>query len=291
MSRRQAATIECLQERILEAAGPLAPEVRAAFRAVPRHAYVPHFLSGGRQVAITPENLDAHLPLLYHNGTLLLWQDEARGLCSTISQPTLVLLMLQQLALRPGLTVFEVGAGSGWNAALLGHLVGPAGRVYSSEIVPEMAALARASIAAQGVANVTILSGDGAEGFPPAAPFDRVVFTAGTYDLPAVFHDQVRAGGLLQLVLKMRGGGDLLYLLERTADGFEADRGMPCAFVPMLGQYDSSSGPGAALADLPAAAELSAMRLRIYPARARVAPQAGEWLVRQRGSQFLWGVK
>lgn len=257
MSKGLAAEIERLQNQLLESAPrSLSAAVQEAFRAVPRHAFVRHYLVGGRMVHVTEENLGQHLAMIYHNGTLLLWSDEAKRLCSTISQPTLVLLMLQQLNLAAGHKVFELGAGSGWYAGLMGHVVGASGRVYSSEIIPEIAAQAQESLAALGIANVEILPGDGGDGHAAGAPFDRAVFTAGTYDLPEAFHQQVRVGGLLQLVLKLRAGGDHLYLLEKKADCFETTRGTLCAFVPMVGKYDSSAVHPLALHELPGWSEL-----------------------------------
>ena len=80
---------------------------------------------------------------------------------STISQPSLVLRMLDMLQIEPGQKVFELGAGSGWNAALLGQLVGSAGHVYSLEILPDIAHRAAAAIQSLAIGNVSIIEGDG----------------------------------------------------------------------------------------------------------------------------------
>jgi protein-L-isoaspartate(D-aspartate) O-methyltransferase len=96
---------------------------------------------------------------------------------------------------EPGQTVFEVGAGSGWNAALMAQLVGPTGAVYSAEIVPELAHRAADTIRAAEITNVHAILADGGEGHAGGGPYDRFVFTAGTYDLPRPFYDQVKPHG------------------------------------------------------------------------------------------------
>src|SRR6185436_7698525 len=110
--------------------------------------------------------------------------------------------------LQPGQRVFELGAGSGWNAALMGRLVGSAGQVYSLEIIPEVAQMARETIEQWEIKNVQILQGDGGDGYSAGAPYDRAIFTAGSYDLPRCFHEQIKVGGLLLIVIKSEGGGD-----------------------------------------------------------------------------------
>jgi protein-L-isoaspartate(D-aspartate) O-methyltransferase len=241
--------VEILQEAILKltqakgAPQPISAATAAAFRVVPRHRFVRRFLRGGEPVTVTPENLGEHLATIYKNDALGLWSDQAQGLFSTISQPTLVLLMLELLKLEAGHTVFELGAGSGWNAAMMGHIVGPAGRVFSSEIIPEMARSAEESVADFGSKNVRIVTGDGGDGHAAGAPYDRMVFTAGSSDLPLAFHEQIREGGLLLMVLKITGGGDQLVLFERKHGYFESRRMSPCAFVPMTGPLASSPQP------------------------------------------------
>lgn len=257
------ASVERLQERILELADlafpaePISPAARAAFMAVPRHRFVRRFLRGSEAVDVTPGNLPEHLRTIYDDGVLVLWSDRAGGVFSTISQPTLVLRMLDLLELEPGLTVFELGAGSGWNAAMMGSMVGPRGRVFSSEIIPEMAEAAEQAILDCGIANVRIVRGDGGAGHAAGAPYDRIVFTAGSYDLPLAFHEQIRLGGLLLLVIKMEGGGDQLVLFERKAGWFESRCAIPCAFVPMTGAHAFAPGDPAALDSLPDWPELA----------------------------------
>lgn len=230
-----------LQEAIISSANaqvpaqPLSAETVEAFFAVPRHAFVQRYLRDGKFVEVTAQNLEEHVLAIYQDGPLVLFEDEAQGVLSTMSQPSLVLRMMDLLRLERGQRVFELGAGSGWNAALLGHRVGPEGRVYSIEIVPDVARMAAQAISKHGADNVEIVSGDGGAGYALGAPYDRAVFTAGSEDIPRAFHEQVRTGGLLLTVLQLPGGGDLLMRLEKRASGFFSTLALPCDFVPMTG--------------------------------------------------------
>jgi len=165
--------------------------------------------------------------------------------------------MLDLLQLKPGHKVFELGAGSGWNAALMGRLVGNEGLVVSLEIIPELAQSARETIESLGISNVRILDGDGAEGYADSAPYDRAVFTAGAFDLPHCFYEQLREGGLLLVVIKAEGGGDTLFLLRKTGDHFESLESYPCGFVQLRGSYRFESLESAVLEEaIPEWAEL-----------------------------------
>src|SRR5262245_60881794 len=116
--------------------------------------------------------------------------------------------MLDLLQVQPGQTILELGTGSGWNAALLGPLVGPSGNVYSVEILAELGRRAAQTVAELGIANVRVIPGEGGDGYAAGAPFDRIACTAGAYDLPGAFYEQLKPGGLLLTVIKNPGGGD-----------------------------------------------------------------------------------
>jgi hypothetical protein len=156
------------------------------------------------------------------------------------------------LRLEPGHNVFELGAGSGWNAALMGQLVGSTGHVYSLEIIPEVARTAMDTIKSLGIENVSIIEADGGEGYTPGAPYDRAIFTAGAYDLPRYFYEQIKEAGLLLLVIKNEGGGDTLFLLRKTGASFEALDSVPCGFVQMTGKYHLEDLEPLVLETLPA---------------------------------------
>jgi len=175
---------------------------------------------------------------------------------STISQPSFVLRMLDLLQLRPGHRVFELGAGSGWNAALIAHLVGPGGHVSSLEIIPDVAKTATQTMERLGVRNVSVIEGDGGDGYAAGAPYDRAIFTAGAYDLPKAFFQQVADDGLMLAVLKNPGGGDNLLLLRKRANHFELLEAMPCGFVQLRGRHRNEDLEETAVDALPDWAEL-----------------------------------
>jgi protein-L-isoaspartate(D-aspartate) O-methyltransferase len=116
------------------------------FLETPRHRFVKRYREWGNKEwqEVNEENLNEHVATLYADKALILFGDD-QDVSSTISQPSFVLHMLDMLQLERGHNVFELGAGSGWNAALLGHLVGPEGSVYSLELIPEMARTAKSS--------------------------------------------------------------------------------------------------------------------------------------------------
>ena len=227
------------QIRYTNRAAPITQTTEAAYLATPRHMFVSRYrrLGGKDWCDANANNLPDHLPSIYADGPLILSGDDDGDIASTISQPSLVLRMLDLLQIEPAQNIFELGAGSGWNAALLGHLVGPAGHVYSLEILPDMASRAAAAIQMLAIQNVTIVEADGSQGYAIGAPYDRAIFTAGTYDLPRYFFEQIKDDGLLLLVIKNQGGGDCLFLLRRRESHFESIESIQCAFVQMTGQY------------------------------------------------------
>jgi protein-L-isoaspartate(D-aspartate) O-methyltransferase len=123
--------------------------------------------------------------------------------------------MLDVLNIQSGPHVYEIGTGSGWNAALMAYLVGPTGHVYTMEILPDWVTSSQQDLQGVGVESVTVLARDCSAGYGPGAPFDRIIFTAGSYDVPLAIHQQLKEGGLLLAVLKIPGGGDDLVLLRK----------------------------------------------------------------------------
>lgn len=238
--------IDYYQERLLNQARryassegrALSTAVEEAFMMTPRHRFVSRYRNWetGEWQTVTPETLSSHLAALYSNNAIGLYGDD-EDIPSTISQPSLVLAMLEQLQLAPGQRVFEVGAGSGWNAAMLGRLVAPTGHVYSVEIIPSMAQEAANNIAAMGIPNVTILAGDAGDCYQPGAPYDRAIFTAGATDLPRCFHEQLVDNALLLLVLKLTERSDTLFLLQKQGGHFRSLQAASVGFVPMKGTH------------------------------------------------------
>jgi len=128
--------------------------------------------------------------------------------------------------------VLEIGTGSGYQAAVLAPLVK---QVYSMEIVAELAKSAQASLAAQGVGNVRVRHGDGYQGWPEEAPFDRIILTAAPPEVPQALVDQLKPGGKLVAPVGSSALGQELIVLEKRADGSIRRRStIGVMFVPMV---------------------------------------------------------
>lgn len=274
------------QKQLLEHAqrtcqdSPLSQATRDAYMACPRHLFLPRYRRWGNPQwhEVTTDNLAEHLPTLYDDRPLILFGDDDDNVPSTISQPSFVLRLLDLLKVEPGHKVFELGAGSGWNAAMLGWLVGPQGHVHSLEIIPEVARQATANLAALGISNVSVIEADAGEGYVPAAPYDRAIFTAGTYDLPRHFYSQLREGGLLLAVIKCEGGGDSLFVLRKEGDHFCSLKALQCGFVQMTGRYRIDSLDPVCLEALPQWSDL----------QQREVDRTPFWWAGQGRHTFMW---
>lgn len=244
MSIDTAALTQIHQEALLgglrEYFGPsgLSPRVEQAFFGVPRHLFLERYREYHDPAwrVVDDASLWRHLPAIYRNDGLGIFGKLGDDVVATISQPFFVLWMLEQLAVEPGMRVLEIGAGSGWNAGLLGWLAGPTGLVDSVEIIPELAEGARRGLSRAGRDNVRVLLGDAGAALDGDRTYDRAVFTAGSHDLPDFLYPRVREGGLLQLVLKCPGGGDVLILFRKRGGAFVSEGARPCQFVPLTGR-------------------------------------------------------
>ena len=152
----------------------------------------------------------------------------------TISQPFIVALMTDLLEIGPGDKVLEVGAGSGYQAAVLGKL---AKSVHTIEIVPELAHACRERLARLGYANVTVHEGDGAAGWAAAAPFDAILVAAAARRVPRALVEQLKAGGRMAIPLGAAGGAQELVVVAKDAQGAVTVRPvLPVRFVPLTGK-------------------------------------------------------
>jgi protein-L-isoaspartate(D-aspartate) O-methyltransferase len=183
--------------------------VLAAMATIPRHAFVSADLRAQAYA-------DGALPI---------------GRRQTISQPYIVALMTQLLALRGGERVLEIGTGSGYQTAVLARL---AGTVHSIEIDPEIAERARATLAALGYGAAQVRVGDGAAGWPEAAPFDALIISAGVPRLPEALLGQLRDGGRVVAPLERADGEELAVGVKR-GDRLEWTAHGAVRFVPMTG--------------------------------------------------------
>lgn len=258
------ALVEKYQEQLLEQAqfvyyeNPISETTQKAYLTTPRHLFVKRYREWGTKDwrEVNEDNLEEHLVMLYADRALILFGEDDEDVPSTISQPSFVLRMLDMLQIEPGHKVLELGTGSGWNAALMGQLVGPEGRVYSLEIIPEVAQMAARTIEQLDIKNVRIIEADGGEGYAAKAPYDRAIFTAGAYDLPHHFFEQMKDDSLLLIIIKNEGGGDNLFLLRKRDEYFESIESMQCGFVQMKGKYQIDSLEPMNLEALPEWSEL-----------------------------------
>jgi len=179
--------------------------------------------------------LDAMLLVARHvfipeSGRALAYSDFAVpiGYGQTISQPYIVAFMTQALKVEPVHRVLEIGTGSGYQAAVLSRLVKA---VYTIEIVAPLAERARATLLRLGYRNVEVRTGNGYQGWPEHAPYDRIMVTAAPDEVPAALVQQLKVGGLMAIPV-----GSItqeLRILRRTATGTQTLRTLPVRFVPM----------------------------------------------------------
>lgn len=225
--------VEYYQDQIVKKSLPLNERVVEAFYHCPRHAYVRRYRPGGMEqwIDITSQNLPANLKAIYADRPLLLYYQPPY--VSTLSQPSFVLHILDMLQIEPGQKIFELGTGSGWNASLMAFLTGPEGKVITTEVIPEMADRARASLIEQGVSNVKVITGDGFEGAPSEGLFDRVVFTAGAAEFPDKLFAQLREKGLMVFV-RQSENNDTLELIRKNQGQIEKLFSSPCNFVSVV---------------------------------------------------------
>ena len=173
----------------LEANGNITTEpVAAAFRAVPRHPFLPG-------VPLEKVYQDQAIPTKFEDGRPI----------SSSSQPAIMAIMLEQLDLQPGQRVLEIGAGTGYNAALMAHIVGPSGRVTTIDLDEDIVAGARRHLAAAGFPQVDVICADGLAGHAPDAPYDHIILTVGSWDISSAWLEQLRLGGRLLLPLSLNG--------------------------------------------------------------------------------------
>jgi protein-L-isoaspartate(D-aspartate) O-methyltransferase len=214
---REAALRREMVARYVEPRGVDDARVLEALRRVPRHRFVPEPL---RSKAYG----DHSLPI---------------GHGQTISQPYVVGLMTQRLAVEPGHKVLEIGTGSGYQAAVLSVL---ARSVYSLERIDDLARSAAAALRAIGCHNVSVKAFDGTYGYPAAAPYDRILVTAASDEVPEPLLDQLAVGGRLVLPIgpphRQR-----LRVIRRRKDHFGQEDGEEVVFVPLLGRFGREALP------------------------------------------------
>ncbi|MGH3589061.1 MAG: methyltransferase, FxLD system, partial [Pseudonocardia sp.] len=195
--------------------------VATAFRAVPRHLFAP----------------DAPVESVYAaNATAWSKYDDAGRMTSTVSAAYIQAVQLEQAQVRPGMRVLEIGSG-GYNAALLAAMVGETGEVTTADIDPEIVNRARACLDVAGYRQVRTVVADGATAVPEHGPYDRIVVTVRSWDIPADWVEQLAPDGQLVVPLQFRGLTRTVALDRDPRSGMWLSGGDTrlCAFVPMQG--------------------------------------------------------
>ena len=202
-------------DQLIAGGGIVRDSTAGAMRSVPRE----HFLHPGASVEEA-----------YSNSPLLLKRDRRGGVISTISQPSMIAAMLDQLAVKLDDRILEIGTASGYNAALLATLAGPKGRVTSMELEPDLAAAARRSLESLGFDSVEVLCADGRRGWAAGAPYDAIVVTAAAERIEPDWVEQLSDGG--RLVVPIASSGMCFGYLKQGSELVEQSK-VPAAFVPL----------------------------------------------------------
>jgi protein-L-isoaspartate(D-aspartate) O-methyltransferase len=196
------------------------PNVEAAFRAVLRH----HFLPG------TPWET------VYSDRAISAKQNQEGQWLSSSSQPAIMGIMLEQLGLEPGHKVLEIGAGTGYNAALMAHIVGETGQVVTVDIDEDLVEAAREHLRAAGFEQVQVVCADGGYGYPDLAPFDRIILTVGAPDITPAWWGQLKPEGRIVLPLMLKGSM-ISVAFERVEDHLRSLSVQGCGFIQLRGDF------------------------------------------------------
>lgn len=203
--------------RKLESSGYIKTEaVKQAMERIPRHIFVPDEMQR-YAYADTPINIG--------------------GGGQTISAPHMVAMMLELLELEKGMTVLEIGCGSGYHAALAAYLVGAQGQVYTIDIVEELTDEARKHISQIGLHDrIEVIFADGSMGLPEHAPYDRIMAACSAPEIPQPLMEQLKDPGIAVIPVGSGYSQSLAYV--RKVDGKIIKKNYPgVAFVPMRGEY------------------------------------------------------
>ncbi len=209
-----------LVDELIHKEGIRSRAVEAAFRSVPRHLFLPD---------VPPEEV-------YSDQAIVTKTDDENIAISSSSQPVLMAAMLESLDLRPGDRVLEIGAGTGYNAALLAHVVGRDGLVVSVDIDADLVESARRHLHTAGYDHVEVLLADGGDGAPLFAPFDAILVTVGVWDIPPAWLAQLKPGRRLIAPIWFYGS-QLAITFQKDEEHLVGLESIPCGFVRMQGAF------------------------------------------------------
>ena len=196
------------------------PRVEAAFRAVPRHLFLPEF-------PIASVYCDQGFVTKSRDGVFF----------SSATGPSAMAWMLQNLDLRPGHHVLEIGAGTGYNAALMAEIVSEGGSVVTVDIDWDIVEDARRHLSAAGFGQVNVKCADGGYGYPDDAPYDRIIPTAGAWDITPAWREQLNPGGRLLLPLSIRGDHQVVVAFDNQGDHLTSGNLRQTGFISLRGAF------------------------------------------------------
>ncbi|MEE8419357.1 MAG: methyltransferase, FxLD system [Dehalococcoidales bacterium] len=211
---------EALVEKLIGMGCIQSANVEGAFRAVLRHLFTPG-------VALESVYSDNSIPTKRVDGRLV----------SSSSQPAIMAVMLEQLQLQPGHRVLEIGAGTGYNAGLIQHLVGDSGMVVTIDIDQDIVEGAREHLRSAGMDRVSVVCGDGGLGYTEDAPYDRIILTVGAWDIVPEWWKQLKPGGRLLLPLVINGDVQKSVAFEKKDDHLESISVKDCGFMTLRGAF------------------------------------------------------
>jgi protein-L-isoaspartate(D-aspartate) O-methyltransferase len=198
--------------------------IEEAFRKIPRHLFLPG-------LPVEEVYADIAIPTKTFEGKPI----------SSSSQPSMMAIMLEQLRLKTGQMVLEIGAGTGYNAALMDYLVGESGRVTTIDIDEDIVEQARQHLQVAGVEQVQVIQGDGGYGYPPNAPYDRIILTVGASDITPAWADQLLSGGRLVLPIRLKGRSQKSIAFHKERDIFRSLSIQDCGFMDLRGAFADAS--------------------------------------------------
>lgn len=159
----------------------------------------------------------------------------------TISQPTTVMIMTHALDIKPGEKIFEVGTGSGYQAAIIAKITGANGKVITTEVVPELVSFARKNLEKAKIGNVVVHEEDGSKGMPSEAPFDKIIITSACKEFPKPLIEQLRPGGVIIGPVGSRNEQEMVMGIKDKNGHLELEFLGHFIFTPMYGKYGFES--------------------------------------------------
>lgn len=209
----------------LKEKGELAdPRMEAAFLHVPRHEFVP----------------DIPLDKVYADEALPFKRDADGSVISSSSQPLMMAMMLRQLDLQPGHNVLEIGAGTGYNAAIMQYMVGDEGNVTTLELDQDLVRQAQDTLQRLSLGSIRVVHADAAGGYAPRAAYDRIIATAGVWDIPKAWVQQLKPRGIIVAPIWL-DAIQVSAALRLQDDGtLYSESNLPCGFIRLRG---AGAGP------------------------------------------------